>query len=74
MSKLIEITGGLVYLEIALFILILVVIILNFINLIIIYKQQMYKKMLSCFMIIIIYVIWATFIAGKIYGQLSILN
>ena len=74
MSTLVEITGGRVYLEIALAILCLVWAAITFLATRSIYKQQKYRQMWSGFFITIVWVIYATFIIGRIFGQLSMIN
>ena len=74
MSTLVEITGGRVYLEIALAILCLVGVAICFVAMRILYKQQKYKETCSYFFVTIVWVIYATFIIGRIFGQLSMIN
>ena len=74
MSKLIEITGGLVYFDIASFVMALLVAILLLIVLRMSYKQQHLPKIWWGTIALMMMVAIAAFIAGKILGQLSVVS
>ena len=74
MSTLIELTGGLVYLEIILFALLFVTVILEFVMLKGFYNRHQYKQMWHCSFVLAISIADAAFIAGRIFGQLSMIS
>ena len=74
MSTLVEITGGLVYLEIITLVLLLATIILKFIVIRQCYHRQQFKLIWRLIFLLMASVAGAAFIIGKIYGQLSMIN